>query len=310
MSTIPGYVDLQVNGHNGADFSSPQLTGDEVVRATEQLLAAGTVVFLPTLITASPELYRRNITLIRKAITKAGLPRHVPGVHLEGPFLSSQPGAVGCHDPMFIQPPDPGVLDRILAETGNFIRLLTVAADQPGAENLIRHARNKGIAVSLGHHLADVEQIRRAADAGAQALTHLGNGVPNQLDRHRNPIWAGLADDRLTAMIITDGHHLPAEVIKCMIRVKGADKIIVVSDASPITGFPPGRYHALGNDAILEPNGKFHNPVKNCLVGSASTMAQCMTYLASLGILTPEELVMVSHNNPLRLIDYHVYDQQ
>ena len=302
MSTITGYVDLQVNGHCGVDFSSPQLTGEDVIRATEQLLAAGTTVFLPTLITAPPELYRRNVRLIREAVENAGLHKHVPGVHLEGPFLSPSPGAVGCHNPAFIQSPSPAFLDSLLAEAGDFVRLLTVAADQLSAEDLIRHAVGKGIAVSLGHHLADAGQIRCAADAGAVALTHLGNGIPNLLDRHRNPIWAGLSEERLTAMIITDGHHLPPELIKVMIRAKGVDKVIVVSDASPITGFPPGRYHTLGNDAILETNGRFHNPTKGCLVGSASTMKQCMNYLASLEILSAEELAQVGYYNPLRLI--------
>ena len=302
MNTIPGYVDLQVNGHCGVDFSSSQLTGDEVVRVTEQLLAAGTVTFLPTLITSPPERYCRNVALIRDAVEKAGLRQHVPGVHLEGPFLSSLPGAVGCHNPAFIQQPSSAALDRILGESGDYVRLLTVAADQPGAEGLIRHARGKGIAVSVGHHLADAAQIGDAAAAGAVALTHLGNGLPNQLDRHCNPIWAGLGEDRLTAMIITDGHHLPPELIRVIIRCKGAAKIIVVSDASPITGFPPGRYHTLGNDATLEPNGKFHNPAKKCLVGSASTMKQCMDYLASLEILSGEELNMVGYENPLKLI--------
>jgi len=299
---IPGYVDLQVNGHAGVDFSSPELTVDAFLNAAEALLHAGTAVFLPTLITAPPELYRRNLAVIRAAVDKAGLQREIPGVHLEGPFLSSAPGAVGCHDPACIQVPDPAALDLLRAECGDFIRLLTVAADQPGVEALIRHARSCGIAVSLGHHLADAAQIHRAALAGAQALTHLGNGVPNQLDRHRNPIWAGLAEDDLTAMIITDGHHLPPEVIKCMVRAKGAAGIIVVSDAAPVTGLPPGPYHMLGNDAVLETNGRFHNPAKGCLVGSASTMKRCMDYLASQELLTSEELEQVGYHNPLALI--------
>lgn len=91
------------------------------------------------------------------------------------------------------------------------------------------------------------------ADAGAQALTHLGNGVPGMVPRHRNPIWAGLAEERLAAMIITDGHHLPPELIRVICKVKGAAKIIVTSDASPGAGLPPGPCRVFGSDAILEP---------------------------------------------------------
>jgi N-acetylglucosamine-6-phosphate deacetylase len=115
-------------------------------------------------------------------------------------------------------------------------------------------------------------------------------------------MWAGLANDNLTAMIITDGHHLPASVIKTMVRAKGADRIVVVSDASPAAGLPPGRYQFLGNDAVLEPSGRLHNPVKQCLVGSSATMLRCMNHLASLELLSLDELLKVGFSNPLRMI--------
>ena len=180
--------------------------------------------------------------------------------------------------------------------------MMTFGADAPGVENAIRQACELGIAVSVGHHLADAAEIRAAADAGARTLTHLGNGIPNSIDRHRNPIWAGLAEDRLTAMIITDGHHLPAEVVKVICRCKGAEKIIVTSDASPAAGFKPGRYHVLGNDAILEENGLFHNPEKGCLVGSSASLSDCMKYLESLDLLSPEDLEKVGYYNAMKLL--------
>lgn len=302
MKTTAGYVDLQVNGHNGVDFSSPELTADAFIRAAEQLLAAGTAIFLPTLITGNMAFYQRNLPLIRQAVERAGLTREIPGFHLEGPFLSPEPGAVGCHNPDLVMAPDSALLDRLIELSEGTIRLMTVAADRPGITTLITHARRRGVAISLGHHLADVKQIRAAADAGASALTHLGNGLPNLIDRHHNPIWAGLAEDRLSAMIITDGHHLPPEVIVSMIRVKGVERTIVVSDASSMTGMPPGRYRTLGNDVILEADGKLHNPVRKCLVGSACTMKKCMEHLASLDILTDEELDLVGRRNPLELV--------
>ena len=111
-----------------------------------------------------------------------------------------------------------------------------------------------------------------------------------------------MANDDLTAMIITDGHHLPADLIKCIVRVKGAERIIVTSDAAPIAGFPPGRYNCWGNDAVLEPDGLFHNPEKGCLVGSSASMKDCVNYLRSLNLLSEEELKMVSRTNQLKMI--------
>ena len=146
------------------------------------------------------------------------------------------------------------------------------------------------------------ERIAAAADAGAQALTHLGNGVPGMVPRHRNPIWAGLAEERLSAMIITDGHHLPPELIRVICKVKGAAKIIVTSDASPGAGLPPGPCRVFGSDAILEPGGRLYNPATGYLAGSAVMLAECMRRLESLGIFSEAELRMAGRDNALKLI--------
>ncbi|MDD3119221.1 MAG: hypothetical protein PHQ27_08590, partial [Victivallales bacterium] len=302
MEKIPGWVDLQVNGHGGVDFSSPTLTEEAFVRAADAVISSGTAVFLPTVITSPAAVYRRNLPLLHRAVEKRGWQRHIPGVHLEGPFLSGAPGAIGCHNPDWIQTPSPEALAQLLEAAGGWVKMLTVAAGLPGIGVLIRLAVARGIAVSLGHHLADGAAITAAADAGATALTHLGNGLPNMLDRHHNPIWAGLAEDRLSAMIITDGHHLPPEVIKCIRRIKGAANTMVVSDASPATGMSPGPYRVLGNDAVLEPDGRLHNPRKGCLVGSAATMSDWMRYLASLELFTADELRRGGSDNPLHLV--------
>ncbi len=300
MMKNPGWVDLQVNGHNGVNFSAPDLTETEFLRAADELLAAGTAVFLPTLITSPAEVYQRNLPLIRRAVERHGLAGAIPGVHLEGPFIAR--GAIGSHNPGWVLPPSPEAVELLFRQSENFIRLITVSADAPGAPAAISRAAELGIAVSVGHHLADAAQLAAAADAGARALTHLGNGIPNQIDRHRNPIWAGLGEDRLTAMIITDGHHLPDELIKIILRVKTADRVIVTSDASEATGYPPGPCRVLGNDAVLTPEGKLYSLTKNCLVAAAVTLDFCMKHLASLGIISDADLLKVGRTNALRLI--------
>ena len=297
-----GFVDLQINGHYGVDFSDPALTDDMFMTAADHIFASGTEIFLPTIVTSPKEVYLRNLAVIRNACEKRGLLRQVPGVHLEGPFISPVPGAVGAHRPEFVLPPDCAFFDEIMAKSGNYVKLLTVAAELPGVEELIRHASAQGVTVSCGHEMADVDDLARAAKAGAKLLTHLGNGCPNAINRHRNPVWAGMACDELVAMIITDGHHLPPALIKCFVRVKGVDRLIVTSDAAPVAGFPPGRYNIWGNDAVLEPNGLYHNAEKGCLVGSSASMHDCVRFLRSLDLLTEEEIEKVSRINPLRMI--------
>lgn len=296
------FVDLQINGYMGVDFSDPSLTKDDFLKSADSIFESGTCLFLPTVITSSEELYKRNIGIIYEAVHSHGLQEKIPGLHLEGPFISPEPGAVGAHNPSYVAAPKKEYLDRLISFAPEFIKILTVAPEREGALELISYAAGKGIKVSMGHNLASMKDIADGAKAGASLITHMGNGIPNMLPRHQNPIWAGLACDEVTAMIITDGHHLPAEVIKSFIRVKGAERIIITSDAASVGGLPPGRYNSLGNDAILEPNGLFHNPVKKCLVGSSASVKKCMDFLASLELLSDEELNMVGYYNPLKMI--------
>ena len=298
----PGWVDLQVNGHNGIDYSDPALTAGKFIKSAEELIASGTEIVLPTIITGPLDKICRNASLIMETVEKYGLTRHIPGIHFEGPFISPVSGAVGAHDPACTCTPTTENIDRLLNAADGKIKIVTLGADCENAAEAVTYLRQHHVAVSVGHHMADYHQVRSAADAGAQLLTHLGNGCPNMIDRHRNPVYAGMAEERLTAMIITDGHHLPAELIKIIIRVKGVDKTIVTSDASSLTGFPPGEYSTLGNRAVLYPDGKLFNPDKQCLVGSASTMSDCMKFLASLDFLTADELVQVGRNNALELL--------
>lgn len=295
------YVDLQINGYKGIDFSDPALTEDQFLTTAEHILNSGTALFLPTIVTSPREVYMRNPALIRHAAESHGLLKHIPGLHLEGPFISPKPGAVGAHRPSCVREPDCGFFDEIMANCGNYVKLLTVAPEVPGMDELISHASAKGVVVSCGHQLAGAEDLDRAVKAGAKLLTHLGNGCPNLINRHNNMIWAGMACDDLTAMIITDGQHLPKELIKCIIRCKGVDRVIVTSDAVSVAGLPPGRYPCWDNDAVLEPNGRFHNPVKGCLIGSTFCVRQCAEFLASLGY-SEEDIDKMTITNPLKMI--------
>ncbi len=297
-----GLVDLQVNGYRGINFSDINLTQDEFAQACRGVLRAGTTAFLPTVMTSAPQVYEHNLPLMAAATESAEFRGRLLGIHIEGPFISPEAGARGAHRPELTRKPDASFLDKLNGWAKGRIKLLTISAELDGADALARHATSHGITVSLGHQMATDEDLRRLAKAGATALTHLGNGVPATLPRHENPIWAGLANDDLVAMIITDGHHLPVAVIKTIIRAKGADRCIVVSDGSSLAGLGPGSYDFLGDQVILEENGRLHSPQTGYLAGSSSTMAECMNHLAGLDLVSPGELADMGFYNPLRLI--------
>jgi N-acetylglucosamine-6-phosphate deacetylase len=298
---LPGFVDLQVNGYEGVDFSSPSLTAESFVHACRRLGQAGTAAFLPTLITSPLQVYERNLPLMADCMERYEL--NALGFHLEGPFISAEQGARGVHNPTWVSKPDVSLYDRLQDLARGRIRLITIAAELDGAAPLARRAESKGTAVSLGHQLASSHDIRLLTDAGAVSLTHFGNGIPLHLHRHKNPLWAGLDEERLCAMIITDGHHLPESFVKVVLKVKGVEGIIVVSDSSPLAGLPPGNYDWMGNPVILERNGYLHEQHGPYLAGSSSTMLQCMNHLARLEMLDFKDLVRIGMHNPLGLID-------
>ena len=299
---IPGFVDLQVNGFVGVDFSSPELTDESFIHACRTLLERGTAAFLPTIITSPLEVYAHNLPILARGIALPEFTGRLPGIHLEGPFISPQPGAVGAHNPAWVRPPDLDLLQQLYRWSEGALRLVTLAAELPGAETLARWAAGQGLVVSIGHTLASPDDLERLSQAGARALTHLGNGLPHVLPKFANPLMAGLSDDRYTAMLIGDGHHLPDGVLRVMLRAKGLSRALIVSDAAPVAGLPPGRYFTLGNEAILEASGRFHNPTKGVLVGSSATLLQCMNHLASLGFLSLEELLRLGFYHPLHLL--------
>ncbi len=299
---IRGLVDLQVNGYKGVHFSDINLTRDDFILACRGVFEAGTTAFLPTMITSPKEVYEHNLPIMAAVIQEAEFYGRLLGFHIEGPFISAQKGTRGAHDAPWISKPDVDYLKQLIDWADGRVKLLTIAAEPDGAEKLTRYAVDRGITVSLGHQIAGDANLTRLAQAGAVSLTHLGNGVPSMLPRHENRIWAGLGNDELVAMIITDGHHLPPPVLKTIIRTKGPKRCVVVSDASSPAGLRAGKYEVLGHQVVLEDDGLLHDLTTGYLAGSSATMLQCMNHLASLDLVGTNELLAMGFDNPLALI--------
>ncbi len=299
---MKGFVDLQVNGYGGVDFSAPDLDIGKVGSVVRALRRRGTIAFCPTIITSPAEIYEGNLPVLARAMDDPILGPHLLGVHLEGPFISDKEGARGAHQGRHARIPDVTYYEHLRHLAKDRISLVTLAPELAGADALIQHIVECGTVVSLGHHLAESSTIARACELGATAATHLGNGLPNLLPRHPNPIWDQLDEARLQAMLITDGHHLPDSFIRVATRALGAQRMIVVSDSAPIAGLPPGQYRTLGQNVILEENGRLWNPAEDHLVGSSACLMTCMNDLAKLKLLKEEELRQVGHHNPLALI--------
>jgi len=270
---VPGFFDLQVNGFAGRSFAEADLTVAQVEHVARALLQAGTTRFLPTLITEELEVLGHQLSVLAEAMDRIPLVRAMcPGIHLEGPFINPEDGPRGAHRRQCVLAPNRADYDRLQAAARGRIVMLTLAPEQPGASELIRHVAGQGVLVALGHHRADDETLERAVAAGARICTHLGNGSDAMLPRLANHIWRQLGDDRLWASFIADGHHLPPFTLRCMLRAKGLARSILVTDAIELAGMPPGRYLRRGLEAELTPEGKVALVGTPYLAGSVATM--------------------------------------
>ena len=303
-SNEPHWIDLQINGYAGVDFNARGLTVEKVKAVTRRLAADGTAGYLPTLVTGDPDMLVETIRTVVKARREDGeCERRILGFFLEGPFISAEPGAVGTHPVEWVHAPDMALFNRFQDAAEGLIRIVNVAAEVPGMPEFAREIAASGVTVSLGHQLAHTrEELDRLAEAGAKALTHLGNGLPNLVHRRENIMWEGLADDRFTVMFIPDGHHLTDAMLKVYTRGVPLKRLVAVSDAQYPAGMPPGEYEVCGAHARLEPSGLLWNPARNCLVGATTPMGRMMTYLQEKIGLTPAECEAIGRENPLRLI--------
>jgi len=239
----PPLVDIQFNGWGGQEFGAADLTAQKVARIVDVLAGQGVGRICPTVTTASDEVMRHAARTISEACEQfPRVARAVLAIHQEGPYLSPEDGPRGAHPRQHCRPPDWDHFQRLQEAAGGRIRLLTLAPEWDGAAEFITRATASGVIVSLGHTAADSEQIRAAVDAGARLSTHLGNGAHGTLRRHPNYLWDQMAEDRLWASLIVDGHHLPPAVVKSLVRAKTPERCLLVSDASGMAGLPPGRY--------------------------------------------------------------------
>ncbi len=282
----PGLIDIQINGYLSVSFSleganetaasGGEVTVEDVKKVTEGLWKEGVTTYFPTLTTNSRELLLRNFTVLTSAMNDPFMRGSIPGFHLEGPYISPVDGFRGAHPREFVRKPDWKEFFEFYKATGEKILIITVAPETEGVFEFIRKCREKGIVVSLGHHNGSAMEIKQAIDNGAGLATHLGNGCATKINRHHNPIWPQLSDDRLMISIICDGFHLPPELINVFYKTKGPDNIVITSDITSYAGLPAGEYKIKTGETIVktpEGNLKFSGQGGG-LYGSATPLSK------------------------------------
>jgi N-acetylglucosamine-6-phosphate deacetylase len=273
-----GFFDPQVNGFAGVDFNSPRLTLEELHHAAIALASTGVTRFLPTLITSSQERIVCQLKILADALRQDPLSRKMClGIHLEGPYISPEEGPRGAHLREFVRPPQWEELEKFQEACDGRIKCVTLAPEVKGAIPFIEKAVTHGIVIGLGHTQARKKDLEQAVRAGARLSCHLGNAPSSRLPRHRNLIEEQLVTDQLMASIIADGIHLSLDVVKNYIRIKGTDRMVLITDSMAGAEAPPGRY-TLGDLEVEVGSDRAARLVgASRLAGSTLTMDRAMT---------------------------------
>ncbi|MBC7222829.1 MAG: N-acetylglucosamine-6-phosphate deacetylase [Anaerolineae bacterium] len=288
----PGFVELQINGAYGCDFTQDP---DCIPALARRLPAFGVAAFLPTIVSSPPEVVRHAVDVVRRLPERAPGAR-VLGLHLEGPFLN--PHQAGAHNPRHLRPPSLEFLAAL--EPLEPVRLVTLAPELPGADEVIGELRRRGIVVAAGHTMATYDEALHALDLGVAFGTHVFN-VMRPL-HHREPgiVGAFLTDPRPAVGLIPDGLHVHPAVVRLIWCLKGPQGVCAVTDAMAALGMPPGRYR-LGDVEVLVDETSARVP-SGLLAGSILHMDQGVRNLRTFTGCTVAEALQAVTLNPARLL--------
>jgi len=292
LLVVPGFIDLQVNGGYGHDFTADP---DSIPLVAGRLPETGVTSFLPTVITSPLERYRKALDVVSSPPSTGA---HVLGLHLEGPYLNPQ--RAGAHDKRWIR--SPAVADLDAWEPLDRIRLVTLAPEMPGAQALIAHLLRAGVVVSAGHSDATCDQAVGAFDAGVRYVTHLLNAMRPL--HHREPGLAGaaLTDDRVSVGLIVDGIHLHPAIVKLVWEVMGPDRITLVTDAMAALGQPAGTYRLGDQEIMLNADEGSARLPDGTLAGSVLTMDAALRNLVSFTGCSLSDALRAAASTPASVI--------
>ena len=291
----PGFVDVHVHGWGGHDAMGDRAALDGMARA---LLARGVTAFLPTAVTAPLDELAAFADRVRAWSPDAPADGAEPlGFDLEGPFLAE--ARRGAHDPRQLRAPADVGEDTLEALVAG-LRLITIAPELPGALELIAWCRERGVAVSLGHSAATIQEARAGYAAGARSTTHLFNAMSG-LD-HRSPglAAAALLDDAAFVELIADTIHVHPALWPLITRLTGPDRLLLVSDAVALAGTGDGRGR-IGSLDVEVVGDRVTLLGTTTLAGSVLGLDTAVRNLVAAGIGLPAAVAAASRN-PLALL--------
>ncbi len=274
---LPGYVDLHLHGAYGTDFCDGTESAIRNMAAWEA--AQGVTSFCGTTMTYSEEILNGVVDAANAVMDAPGSGEStLRGINMEGPFISM--AKKGAQNPAYIMAPDIAMFRRLYERSGDRIRLVDIAPEEPGSMEFIEEA-SRLCTVSLAHTTAGYDTAAAAYKAGASHATHLFNAMPPYA--HRDPGVVGAAGDYAAHVeIISDGIHLHPSVVRNTFRMFGADRVCLISDSMCAAGMPNGKY-SLGGQTVFVNDNKA-TLADGTIAGSAVCLAEMVRRAVRFGV--------------------------
>ncbi|NLP52526.1 N-acetylglucosamine-6-phosphate deacetylase [Bacillus sp. RO1] len=296
----PGFIDIHIHGLNGAD--TMDASEESLKTMCETLPQEGTTSFLATTITqerSDIESALRTVNNYLKKGTNQSIGSELLGIHLEGPFIS--PKRAGAQPLEHIVKPDIQLFESWQEESGNHIKVVTMAPEQPNGVEFVHHLTKNKIITSIGHSDAVYHEMLDAMEAGAEHVTHFYNGMRGSHHREPGVVGAGLAHEELLIEMIADGIHVHPAVVKATYLAKGPDRILLITDSMRAKWLEDGEYElggqkvAVANNTALLENGT--------LAGSVLKMNEGLRNMKEFTGCALEEAVRMASTNPAKRLN-------
>lgn len=290
----PGFIDIHIHGAGGHDTMEGNFEALNCIAKT--IVKHGTTSFLPTTMTVALDDIKTAVQAITYAKENGTEGANVLGVHLEGPFINPQ--MIGAQNPKYVVPPSIDAFNYMVGDNIDTVISITLAPEVPGAEELIKHLKDKGIAVSIGHSKATYAETVHGIECGVCHATHLYNAMTGLHHREAGVVGA-IFDTDITTETISDGIHISYPSLRIAYKIKGTDKVILVTDAMMACGMPDGKYALGGQDVFV--NNSAARLENGALAGSVLTLDKAIRNVYNNTDYKLHEIVKMATLNPAKL---------
>jgi N-acetylglucosamine-6-phosphate deacetylase len=301
----PGFIDIHVHGGGGYDFMDN--TVDAFLEIARMHSRFGTTAMFPTTLTGSTEEIIKTLETFDKAVPLNESGAQLMGIHLEGPYFAMNQR--GAQDPKYIRNPDPKEYEYILSRSMS-IKRWSAAPELPGAITFGRYLKTKDVLVSLAHTDAIYEEVAEAYENGYTLATHMYSGMSG-VTRKNAFRYAGVIEsayllDGMKVEVIADGIHLPAPLLQLIYKIKGPDRIALITDAMRAAGMPEGE-SVIGNInsglKVIVEDGVSKLPDRSSFAGSVATADRLVRTMIRLGGVSLKSAVRMITKTPAEIMN-------